>query len=306
MRIFISLLFALLLMGPVNGQKARLSLKLKEGESYKQISHSKVNIDQDVYGMKMNINVVMDGSTTYLVTAVLKDGYEMELNYDWMKMSMELPQTTMEFSSEKNDESDLFSSLLAAMKNKPLKLKMDKKGKVTEIEDIDSRWESLIDKFDQFPEDQREQVKTQLLQSYGGDAIKGNIESYTAVFPEKSVKKDESWEIVNQVNSGMPFTTSNSYTYMGKEEDLHIITGQGTVESSNPDEVVETNGMMMKYKLSGTSSSTIKLDPNSGWIQQASIEQNIKGDATIKANEQIPQDMSIPMSIASETKVSNE
>lgn len=306
MRTLISLLFALLLMGPVNGQKAKLSLKLEEGESYKQITHAKVNIDQDVYGMKMNINVVMDGSTTYLVTAVHKDGYEMEMNYDWMKMSMELPQTTMEFSSEKNDESDLFSSLLAEMKNKTLKLKMDRKGNVTEIEDIDSRWEALIDKFDQFPEDQREQVKSQLLQSYGGDAVKGNIESYTAVFPEKSVKKDESWEILKQLNSGMPFTTSNSYTYKGKEEDLHIISGQGTVESRNPDELVETNGMMMKYQLSGTTSSTIKLDPKSGWIQEATIEQNIKGDATIKANEQIPQDMTIPMSIASETKVSNE
>lgn len=306
MRIFVSLLCSLLLIGPVNAQKAKLSLKLNEGETYKQISHSKININQDVYGMKMDIGIVMDGSASYLVTEVQKDAYDMELTYDWMKMSMDLPQTSMEFSSEKKDESDLFSSILAEMKNMPIKLKMDKKGRVLEIEDVDAMWEAVIDKFDQFPKDQREQVKMQLLQSYGGDAVKESIEGFSAIFPEKSVKKGEKWEIINQTKAGMPFNASTSYTYEGKEGDLVLISGQGSVESSNPDEAVEANGMMMKYNLSGTTSSNIKMDHKSGWIREAVMEKTIKGEATLQANDQIPEDMTIPMSISSETKVSSE
>ncbi len=119
MKTLTSIFFTLLLMSPAFGQKAKLSLNLKQGESYKQISHSKVTINQDVYGMKMDIVLDMDASMNFLVKAVSDEGYDMEVTYDWMKMNMELPQTTMDFSSEKNDENDLFSSILGEMKGRP-------------------------------------------------------------------------------------------------------------------------------------------------------------------------------------------
>ena len=182
MKFISTMLLAVMLIASGHAQKAKLHLNLEEGVSYKHITHSKANIAQDVYGMKMNIEVIMDASMSFLVKAVSKEAYDMEISYDWMKMNMELPQTSMEFSSEKNDENDLFSLILAEMKNMPLNLKMDKRGRITEIEDVESRWDSIVDAFDQFPQDQREQVKSQLLNSYGGKAISGSIETYTAIF----------------------------------------------------------------------------------------------------------------------------
>ncbi len=64
--------------------------------------------------------------------------------------------------------------------------------------------------------------------------------------------------------------------------------------------------MMMKYNLAGKSTSRIKVDKESGWIREARIEQNIKGTSTIQANEQIPDGMSIPMTISSKTEISTE
>ena len=295
-----------MLMTSGYAQKAKLSLNLEEGKTYRQVSHSKINIDQDVYGMKMNIKLIMDASMSFIVQAVNKEDYDMEIRYDWMNMTMELPQTTMEFSSEKNDGSDLFSSILAEMKDKPLNMKMDKQGRITEIEDVEAKWDSLLNKFEQFPQEQIDQVKSQLLNSYGGKAITGSIESYTAIFPDKPVKKGAQWDIVTNLESGMPSTLSCTYTYEGMEAELALINGQGKVESVDSDEYVETNGMMMKYKLSGTMSSTLKVDAKSGWIQEASMEQNIKGDATIQANDQLPEGMTIPMTIQTATEITSE
>lgn len=306
MRKLATLLCAVLIVSSANGQKAKLSLNLEQDFSYKQINHSEVNINQDVYGMKMNIVMVMDGSTSYLVKSVSKEGYEMELRYDWMSMTMELPQATMEFSSEKNDESDLFSSILAEMKGKPMKMKMDKRGKITEVEDVEAMWNAVIDQFDQFPQQEREQVKSQILNAYGGKALSGSIEAFTAIFPEKRVKKGAQWNIINKTEAGMATTVTTDYTYEGMEGDYAIISGQGTVVTTDKDAYVETNGMSMKYDLSGSSSSRIKMDKKSGWIYEAIVDQTIEGNATIKANEQLPEGMTIPMTIKNETKITSE
>ena len=301
-----TLLCFILLVSPAYGQKAKLSLKLEEGETYKQISHSKMNIDQDVYGMKMNIVIDMNASMSFLVKAVSKEGYDLELSYDWMNMTMEMPQASMEFSSEKNDESDLFSSILAEMKNKPLNLKMDKKGRITDIEDVEAKWEAVFNLFEQFPKEQRDQVKSQLLSSYGGKAITGSIETYTAIFPEKPVKKGAQWNVVTNLESGMPSTLTSTLTYEGMEDELAVLNSEGSIKTIDSEEYVETNGMMMKYQLEGTMNATIKLDPESGWIRSVSEEKTIRGNAKIKANDQMPDGMDIPMKISSVTEISSE
>jgi hypothetical protein len=306
MRYISTLLLAVLILTSANAQKAKLSLKLEEDKTYTQVSHTKASIEQDVYGMKMNIAIIMDASTSYLVKAVNKEGYDMELRYDKMTMTMELPQTTMEFSSEKNDESDLFSSILAQMKDKPLKVKMNKRGELTEMEDVKSRWEEIINQFDQFPQEEREQVKSQLMNAYGEKAIKGSIEIFTAIFPEKPVKKGAQWNIVTNLEAGMASTLSTTYTYEGSEENFALISGLGSVTTTDKEAYAETNGMSMKYDLSGTLSSSIKMDKKTGWIHEASVEQSIEGTATIKANDQLPDGMTIPMTIKNETRVSSE
>lgn len=307
MRTLTAILCALIFISPVSGQKTKLSLNLNQGESYKQISHSKVTINQDVYGMKMDIVLDMDASMSFLVKAVSDEGYDLEVTYDWMKMKMELPQTTMDFSSEKNDENDLFSSILGEMKGQVLKMKMSRLGRVTDIEDVEGKWDAIIDGFDQFSEQEREQVKTQLMNSYGGKAISGSIESYTAIFPDKKkVKKGAEWTIETKTDAGMPFSASNTYTLESIESDFVILSCVSSVKSSEPDKYIETNGMMLKYNLAGESTSTLKVDKESGWIREAKIEQSIKGTSRIQANEQIPDGMSIPMTIVSATEISSE
>jgi len=306
MRNISTLLLAVFVLTSTNAQKAKLSLKLEQDKTYKQVTHTKASIHQDVYGMKMNIEIIMDASMSFLVKEANKEGYDMELHYDKMNMTMELPQTTMEFSSEKNDESDLFSSILTRMKDIPLKVKMNKRGEVTEIEDVESRWKELINEFDQFPEEERKQIESQLINAYGDKAIKGSIETFTSVFPEKAVKKGAQWNITTNLEAGMASTLTTTYTYEGSEDGIALISGEGSVKTTDTDAYTETNGMSMKYDLSGTLSSRIKLDKKTGWIHEASIDQIIEGTATIKANDQLPDGMTIPMTIKNETKVSSE
>ena len=73
-----------------------------------------------------------------------------------------------------------------------------------------------------------------------------------------------------------------------------------SIASSDKDATVETNGIPMKYDMSGDMTSNIKVDKNSGWIIEATIIQDIKGDITMEGNDQMPEGLKISMTMKSD------
>ena len=189
MRTIATLLCTLVLMTTGFAQKAKLTLNLEEGKTYKHITQLVTTLNQDVYGQKMEIIITIEGSMSFLVNTVTKTGYDITTQYDWMKISMGMPQGKMELSSENPAEEDSFSQLLAEMKLIPFQMTMDRKGKILEMENVDAKWKAVMEQFDQIPETQQKQLQSQMLEAFGKDARTGSIEMLTAIFPEKAVKK---------------------------------------------------------------------------------------------------------------------
>jgi hypothetical protein len=305
MRKIYTLIFVMIALISCQAQKEDLGLKLEVGKQYKQITISNVTINEDINGQKFDMGMTVKGSMSYLVKSVNENVYDMEVKYESLSMSMQLPQGNVEFSSEKNDVNDLFSSILAAMVNKSFELQMSKNGKVIEVKNIETIWESAISQFDQLPEAQREQVKDQIMKAYGAKALKGNIEMVTAIFPDKSVRKGEKWTINTSLESGMSAKMITEYEFSELNSDYVLIIGNSTIETADKDAYVESNGMPMKYDLTGTMISEIKIDKITGWIIEAKINQELKGDAYIKENPQMLNGMKIPMIMKNEMTITN-
>ena len=295
MKKIINLILAAIIFASCHAQQTELGLNLELGKEYRQLTDSKATIIQDINGQKMDMVMTIVGSMSYLVKNVIEGDYEMEVKYESLSMSMQLPQGTMEFSSEKNDEQDIFSTILAEMKNKPFQIKMTKSGKIKEVRDIELLFESAFGKFSQIPENQMAQIKTQWMKSYGEEAFKGNIEMVTAIYPDKPVNKGDSWVIKTKLESGMSADLTATYSYAENNSDYYLIVGDSKIATIDKDAYVESNGMPMKYDLTGNMSSEIKVDKVSGWIIEAKIKQDIQGDVYIKGNPQMPEGMKIPM-----------
>ena len=276
-------------------QQTNLALNLEKGNVYKQITDSKMTIIQDFGGQKMNIEMLLKGGMSYLVKEINKDEYIMEVKYDSLSMSMQLPQGKMKFSSEEKNEQNIFSSLLAEMKKIPFEITMTKTGKVIEVKNIDSMFDSMFKKFSDIPETQLAQIKAQLKNAYGEKAFKGNIEMITAIYPNHPVRKGESWEINTKLESGMSGNINSIYNLTEKSSDYYIIVGKSSITTEDKDAYVQTNGMPTKYDMKGKMSSNIKVDKKSGWIIEAKINQNIEGTVYIKNNPEMEEGMKIPM-----------
>lgn len=305
MRTILTLIFTSIIFASCQSQSTDLSLRLEKGKEYKLISSSKSTIVQEVSNQKINIGMTIKGTMTFLVKNITKDGYIMDTKFNKLSMAMKMPQGTMEFDSEKSNENDIFSTILNAMKNKAFEVTMSKTGKITEIKNLKSLWENVINQFDQLTDIQKEQMKAQIMKAYGEKAIKGSIEMGTAIYPDNLVDKGDKWTINTDLETGMSAKMTTNYEFKDLTSDYALISGKSTIKTADKDAYIQTNGMSVKYDLTGSMLSEIKIDKNTGWIIEAKVSQEIKGDTHIKKNTQMPDGMKIPITMSNEMIITN-
>ena len=275
--------------------KHNLGLNLETGKVYFQNYSMETNINQEIQGQNIDMKMTAKSKVRYTVLQELDEYYEMEVKYDNLIMEMQTPYGPMEFNSEKNDPNDIFSRILSSMIKHSFMIKMNFNGTIREVKNIDKLFESVFEEFPNLPEMQKAQVEAQLQNAYGEKAFKGNFEMVTAIFPDKEVAVNESWENQIQLESGMSAKMNNKYTLLEYTKDYAVISGNSVTETEDKDAYVPVNGMPTRYDLSGTMISTIKIDSNTGWTIEANINQELGGNVEIKDNPNLPGGMTIPM-----------
>lgn len=277
-----------------------LNLNLAQGKEYRQNSDVKMAMTQDVMGQTIEVVATVTGKMVYTVKSVTPTGYEMDVRYENMAMEMKMPQASMKFSSDAPKEGDMMSQVLAGMINKPFQAQISKTGKVLSVKNIDALFTSSFEKLPNITEDQKAQVKAQLSQSYGEKAFISNLEMMLAIYPEKPVKVGEKWTAQNKLKSSISANINTTYSYTEDGADFRKIHGESKITAEDTGEYTVSNGMEMKFAMNGTMVSDIKVDKKTGWILEAKISQDIAGDANIKGNAQMPDGMTIPMTIKTE------
>ena len=164
-------------------------------------------------------------------------------------------------------------------------------------------WENTIDNIHEIPYLQKRQIKEQLLKSYGEDAFKGNIEMVTAIFPEKTVMKEDKWSIDTQLKSGLSANINTEYSLTDFNSEYVLLKGNSTVKTEDVEASVMVNGFKTKYDLSGTMTSFLKVDRTSGWIIEAKIDQNIGGTVYFDPAPDLPNGMTMPMEMKTEMNI---
>ena len=293
-------LFLFFLLGTITssvfGQKQNLGFNLKIGQTYNHVMYSSSSIKQEINGQEINIDVTLSGRMAFKVTNLENTVYSMNVSYEQLAMTMKLPNGEMIFNSEKEDKTDIFSSMLGEIKGKHFLVKMTSNGKIVEVENLDFIFENLIDKFPTLTMIQKQQIKTQLKQAYGEKAFKGSFEMITAIYPNTAVAKGDSWEIKTLLETGFAATLTTTFELKDKTESYNLIVGKGKIITLDKDAYTQVNGMPTQYNLSGTMNSNLKVDPNTGWIIEAKVNQLIAGNVEIKDNPNLPGGMITPMS----------
>ena len=300
----VTLIWALCL-SVCQAQKSDLTFNLKKGKEYGQVMSSKATVIQEFNGQTMNLVMNISGGMVFKVVSVGDSEYDMKVWYESLTMKMDMPQGKMEFSSENGDEGDLLSTILSKMVGTQFDMKMSKGGKVLNV-NMAPMMDAAFANFPDLPEDKVEQIKAQLSQAYGDEAFRGNIEMVTGVFPDYPVNKGDKWTLTTNLEGGLSALMTTDYEFSEVTDDYALIKGVSVIETADKDAYIETNGMSLRYDLTGSMLSEIKVDKETGWIIESDIHQEMKGDAYIKPNPNHPDGMKIPITMVNEMVITGK
>lgn len=289
------LLFTVIFIVSCQTDKINLGLKLKEGEQYQYRIESLVFVSQEINGRVRENSISVNSSMTFLVNEVTDNGYNMSVHYDSLGMTMEMIQGIMHYNSNKNNESDIFSLVLSVIAEKPFTIKLDKHGYVLDINNLEEILQSATDRIKNLPDAKKSQLKEQFLKTFGPEVIKGNMELLTTIYPKQPLGAEEKWIVETKMEAGMRADVSTEYKIVDISNEVVKINGKSEVTTENKNAYFNNNGLDFKYDLTGTIDSEIEADRETGWVKNAEIQQEIKGTATIRASQQMPAGLEIPI-----------
>lgn len=302
----IGLIFSLLILCIASrAQYVTLTLNLVKGETYYHAVTANASIIQTVNGVQNTIATTVTGKIAYKVIDTRDSLYDIELRYENLSMKMQMPGGTMDASSEKPAPADPISEILAAVKNQRIIVIMTKTGKLKSISGVDDMFNHIIDNYTGLTPDKKQQIKGMLQQSFGDKAIKGNFEMGTAIFPAVPVKKNALWTIDTQLETATPANVHAVYELRDITETHYFIHCNARIDYPSNNAYVETNGMQLKYKLSGFMSTDMVVNRATGWLKESKISQKISGETQIKESEKIPGGMMIPMTMSSDITITD-
>lgn len=288
-----TLLLASIIVTSIQAQTVDLSLKLEKGKEYKQVTSQKTSALMNVEGQKSDAIISVNGAMTYRVTSINENGYNMDAKFDELSMSRQMPQNTQEFSSETNDTDDEISGILSAMKGKSFEVLMTKNGEITQIKNSDALWQTAMEKFEPQSEMDREQIeieqlKTHLLKAYGDEGLKSKINLVMSFYPDRPVKKGDKWTTNTNNEIGFAAKICSEYQLADLTSDYALIKGKATIEPVDKDKFNDSSGVPMKYNLTGSMISEIKVDIKTGWIIEAKVNNELNGNVYIEHDLPVP------------------
>jgi hypothetical protein len=251
----------------------------------------------------MRIEIGVSGKTSFKVLQKTDSVYNMDVSYQELSMTMNLPSGIVTYSSEKADEEPV-SKLFRAFKGKQFGITMTRFGKILEITRLDTIFESLVNEMTQGTPQQKQQIKAQLQQSFGEKAFRGSFEQITLIYTNAPVELGSKWTVQTTIESVVSAKMTTTFELKQKEATFNLITAFSTIGPKKNGQTAEVNGMPAEYNLNGTSEWILKVDSKTGWIIEGQTKQSLSGKVLIKDNPKLPGGMEIPLKVNNDAKYS--
>ena len=267
----------------ISAQKTDIKLNLKEGDSYlfKMAMNNVVN--QDMMGMKVQVDQNMTTETGFNVIGIAENGnYLVKQTYKRVVMDISTNGQKMHFDSDAEDAAESPLSSIKKIVGVTLTYELSPKGDVSNVKGIDKLLQDMAP------------AQAKMLSEIADKDKLSNIFSY---MPKEKVTTGDSYTKTVKLKEVMGIEVETKYTIESINTEKASIKLHSDIEF-NPDKPIEQDGMKMKMEGKGTQSGVYQVNLKTGMADSAKTEQDL--DMTIRMkNPQTGKDMSIPMKMTS-------
>jgi hypothetical protein len=290
---------------PLSAQKVKLRLNLEEGQSYSLSQMNKQKINMSIMGMDQNINQEI-GYVYQQDVEKVEDGlYHVKVTYESITVKREGPQGNTDFDSERDSVAkDPEIQYMMALIGESFNMQLDDMGKVLKITGLDEILNKGLDAMEGIPDEAKKMVKESMVNQFGNDAMKKNMEQLSAIYPKGKVKPGKSWKQSREGSGVMSMEQENVYT-LDKIEDGKAYIRLSSTVSPGEGEPVEMGPTKMTYELNGVQEGSIIVDIETGLTLEGTLDQTLGGTVTID-NPMMGEPMDAPMTIEGSMNYSSE
>lgn len=249
-----------------------LQYHLKKGDVFKVKQDAEQIITQELDGATHEITNHINGILEFKVLGELNNGYEVAVTFKDLnlKMTSSIQGELMNVKAKEVNDEDMQSKVFNTILNNPVKMVLAKTGDILKVQGGDSlvskmaRASGLEDEFS------INMMKKSLENEFGSEALSNSYKQMTFIYPDKKVNVDDKWE--NVYNGKLK--TTNVWTLKSIEDNKAKISGKAAVLM----DVTDANTVM---KLSGTQTTTLTADINTGFIINMLVEGISTGISTM-------------------------
>jgi len=249
-----------------------LQYHLKKGDVFKVRQDAVQIITQELDGATHEITNHIDGILEFKVLGEVDNGYDVALTFKDLnlKMTSSIQGELMNVRAKEVNDEDMQSKVFNTILNNPVKMVLAKTGNILKVQGGDSlvskmaRASGLEDEFS------INMMKKSLENEFGSEALSNSYKQMTFIYPDKKVKVNDKWE--NVYNGKLK--TTNMWTLKSIVDNKATISGKATVLM----DVTDANTIM---KLSGTQTTAVTVDVNTGFIIHMLVEGLSTGTSTM-------------------------
>ncbi len=290
---------------PAN-EKFDLKLNLKKGQKFGMKMVTDQKISQTMMGQQQKMNQMMAMGMSFEVLAVDADGnMSIKTTYQTIHIKMEGPMGVMEYDSTRPEEAGAanpMSAMYKAMLGQSFVMKLAPKGRILEIKGMDEMIAKMIDKM-ATDEAMKQQMKEMMKNFINEDKMKEMSGTMMAALPQKPVGIGEAWTNKMSIPAGFPMEIEITNTLTDYKEGIITIQTNAKIESGDQPKPIEMGPVKMTMRMQGEQKGTTQIDKATGWMIRAKANMKFSGEVKMEPNEQMPQGMTIPVTVEGVTTV---
>lgn len=281
-------------------EKIDLKLRLKQGQNYGARVIIDQKISQTIQGQEQNISSMMAMGTVCDVLAVDSNGVAtVRITYQTIQIKMSGPMGLIEYDSTRPETADANNPVVrmyAAMAGQSLLMKVTPKGKIVEVKGFDEMMQQMAEKMSA-DDTAKEEMKEFMKNFISEDKIKEMESSMMIAFPSQPVGIGDSWTDKESISVGFPIEVDTTYTLKARKNGVAIVDVSSKMDLGRKGTPIDMGPTKMDMQMTGLLQGTSEIDEASGWMLHSKMEMQLSGEIKIAANEQMPEPMTIPMSI---------
>jgi hypothetical protein len=289
---------------PAAQDKVDLKLRLKAGESHEMKMTQIQDIVQTVNGQEMKMKQTQEMVMGMDCLSVDANGVmDVRMTYKSMKMAMDGPMGHMEFDSANPKPTDpnkpqekILTAMVSAMAGCKFQMKIKPTGETSDIRGIKEMLAKVKGEMTTSPESAgMDKFFDKMFDEKEIKELTGNM---MEMFPAGPVAVGDTWYDTKSMNFIMPIDIDTTYMLKSRKDGIAYIDAVSKLDmgdTSKPLEIDPNNKMAMQ--ISGTVNAANEVDEKTGLTRKGNITINLSGIIRMEANQQMPEGMTIPMTI---------